>query len=121
LDSCSPENLEHVFILGNIGSGIRIIAYEEMISKLTKYGNITYAEVKVEKEFNTQEIIEIIALLNVERAIQKEEGSKYAFISRRDRIRERATLYLMTIVCIIVIGIYLHSLYSVQCRINEIL
>jgi hypothetical protein len=121
LESCSPENLEHVVILGNIGSGIRIVGYEEMISKLSKYGNITYAEVKVEKEFNTQEIIKIITLLNIERAIKKEEGSKYAFISIRDRIREKATLYLMTIVCIIVVGIYLHSLYSVQCRINEIL
>jgi hypothetical protein len=53
LESCLPENLEHVVVLGNIGSGIRVVGYQEMIWKLTKYGNITYAEVKVEKEFNT--------------------------------------------------------------------
>ena len=65
--------------------------------------------------------MEVITLLNVERAIKKEEGAKNAFISRRDRIREKVNLYLITLVSIIVVGIYLHSLYSVQCRINEIL
>lgn len=69
MESCLPENLEHVVVLGNIGSGIRLVSYEEMILRLENIGEIMYAEVKVEKDYNTLEIMGVIANSNIERAL----------------------------------------------------
>ncbi len=70
LDSCHPENLAHVVVLGNVGPGIRLASYEEMVWRLERYGEIMYAEVRVEKEgYNCAEIMGVIASMEVGRAV----------------------------------------------------
>ncbi len=70
LDSCHPENLGYVVVLGNVSPGIRLAGYEEMVWRLERYGEIMYAEVRVEKEgYNCAEIMGVIASMWVERAV----------------------------------------------------
>ena len=65
--------------------------------------------------------MQVIASLKIERAIEKETGYANARISRGQRIRGKMSIILLTLVCALFAALYLHSLYAVQSRMNEIL